>query len=118
MSAFLTHLAVNREVSASTQNQALNAIIFLYKQVLGIKPEGIEAERAHRKKRLPVVLTQGEIAELMKGISGDATGLAVRLLYGCGLRVSETLSLRIKDVDLEGGKLEIRGEITSPLDDL
>ncbi len=109
VSAFLTHLAVNREVSASTQNQALNAIVFLYKQVLGIELEGIEAERAHRKKRLPVVLTQGEVAELMKGISGDATGLAVRLLYGCGLRVSETLSLRIKDVDLEGGKLEVRG---------
>jgi len=109
VTAFLTHLAVNRNVAAATQNQALNALVFLYKQVLGIELEGIDAERARRKRRLPVVLTQGEVAELLKGISPEATGLVVRLLYGCGLRVAEALSLRIKDVDLEGGKLEIRG---------
>ncbi len=109
VTAFLTHLAVNRNVSAGTQNQALNAIVFLYRQVLEIELEGIDAERAKRTKRLPVVLTQSEVGQLLKCLSGDTTALVVRLLYGCGLRVTETLTLRIKDVDLEGGKIEIRG---------
>jgi integrase len=128
--AFLTHLAVNRELSASSQNQALNALVFLYREVLKVPLAGIEATRAKRTKRLPVVLTQTEVATLLRGVRGDA-GLAVKLLYGCGLRVAEVLALRVKDVDGEGGKLEVRmteiytqvaramrGEITSPLDDL
>lgn len=109
ISAFLTHLAVDGNVSAATQNQALNALVFLYRQVLGVELQGIDAERAKPRKRLPVVLTQGEVAELLKGLSGEATGLLCRLIYGCGLRVAEALGLRIKDVDLEGGKLEVRG---------
>ena len=109
ISAFLTHLAVDRSVSAATQNQALNAIVFLYKQVLRKPVEGIEAERAKSGRRLPTVLTAQEIVMLLRGISTDPAGLAVRLLYGCGLRVNEVLSLRIKDVDLAGGKLEVRG---------
>ncbi len=109
ISAFLTYLAVERSVSAATQNQALNAIVFLYKHVLQIPIEGIEAERAKRSKRLPNVLTAPEVAQLLKGISMEPAGLAVRLLYGCGLRVMEALSLRVKDVDLLGEKLEVRG---------
>ena len=108
ISAFLTHLAVNLAVSAATQNQALNAIVFLYKHVLRKPIEGIKAERAKHRKRLPTVLTTQEIACLLQGVSTEPAGLAVRLLYGFGLRVSEVLSLRIKDVDLMGGKLEIR----------
>lgn len=70
--------------------------------------EGIDAERAKRTKRLPVVITQQETADLLKFVEGDV-GLVVKLLYGCGLRVNEALPLRIKDVDLSGGKLEVRG---------
>ncbi len=109
LSAFLTHLAVNRSVGAATQNQALNAIVFLYKHVLQKPLEGIDAVRARRRHRLPNVLTAQEISRLLEGVSMEPAGLVVRLLYGCGLRVNEALSLRIKDVDLEGGNLEIHG---------
>ena len=80
VSVFLTHLAVNRGVSAATQNQALNAIVFLYKNVLGIELVGIDAERAVKKKRLPVVLTVGQVGELFKGLTAEPTGLVARLL--------------------------------------
>lgn len=106
--AFLTHLAVNRDVCAATQNQALSALVFLYREVLEIPLEGIDSMRARRKKNLPVVLTQEEVKSLLAGVKGDA-GLAIRLLYGCGLRVAEVQKLRIKDVDVKGGKLEVRG---------
>lgn len=108
ISAFLTHLAVNRDLAAASQNQALNALVFLYRVVLKIPLEGIEAVRAKRTKYLPVVLTQAEVGALLQGVRGDA-GLAVKLLYGCGLRVAEVLALRVKDVDVGGGKLEVRG---------
>jgi len=106
--AFLTHLAVERKLAAVSQNQALNALVFLYKQVLGIELADINAKRAKHSKRLPVVLTQEEAAELLKGVTGDA-GLVCKLLYGCGLRVAEALALRIKDVDLRGGLVTVRG---------
>ena len=108
VTAFLTHLAAKQDLAAATQKQALNALVFLYREVLKIELEGIEATRAKRQKRLPVVLTQEEVRLLLRGVKGDA-GLAVKLLYGCGLRVAEVLSLRIKDVDVGGGKLEVRG---------
>jgi len=95
-------------LAAVSQNQALNALLFLYGEVLKIELEGINAKRAKHQKRLPVVLTSGEVAELMKGVRG-AAGLVCKLLYGCGLRVAEALALRIKDVDLNGTKLEVRG---------
>jgi site-specific recombinase XerD len=95
--AFLTHLAVNLGVAATTQNQALNALIFFYREVLQMELEGIAASRAKHSKRLPVVLTTAEVTDLMKAIKGDA-GMVCRLLYGCGLRVAEALALRIKDV--------------------
>ncbi|MEQ1850672.1 MAG: phage integrase N-terminal SAM-like domain-containing protein, partial [Chthoniobacteraceae bacterium] len=106
--AFLTHLAVNRNVSASTQNQALNALVFLYREVLEMPIEGLDAMRARPRKNLPVVLAVEEVRALLAGVKGDA-GLAAKLLYGCGLRVAEVQKLRIKDVDVKGGKLEVRG---------
>lgn len=106
--AFLTHLAVNRNVSAATQNQALNALVFLYREVLEMPIEGIAAMRARPRKNLPVVLAVEEVRVLLAGTKGDA-GLAVKLLYGCGLRVAEVQKLRVKDVDVAGGKLEVRG---------
>lgn len=105
---FLTHLAKNRDLSASSQNQAMNALVFLFREVLKQTLEGIEATRAKRHRRLPVVLTQDEVKTLLAGVKGEA-GLVIRLLYGCGLRVAEALSLRVKDVDLNGGKIEVRG---------
>ncbi len=107
ISAFLTHLAVNKGLAATSQNQALNAIIFLYKQVLEMPVEGIEAQRAKHHRRLPVVLTQEQVKALLAGVTGEV-GMVCRLLYGCGLRVAEALNLRIKDVHIEGRKLEVR----------
>jgi len=105
---FLTFLATERQLGRSSQNQALNALVFFYQEVLEMRLDGIEAERAPHRKRLPVVLTVAEVAVLMKALSGDA-GLLCKLLYGCGLRVAEALALRIKDVDIGGCKLEVRG---------
>jgi integron integrase len=105
--AFLNHLAVNRGVAAVTQNQALNAVVFLYREVLKQEPGGFNALRAKHHKRLPVVLTQDEVAALLRGVKGEA-GLMVKLLYGCGLRVAEGLSLRMKDVDVKGGMVTVR----------
>ncbi len=105
---FLTWLAVERGVVAVTQNQALNALIFLYKEVLKVEVEGINAQRAKSARRMPVVLTSEEAGRLMRAVKGDA-GMVCRLLYGCGLRVAEGLALRVKDVDVGGGKLEVRG---------
>lgn len=108
VAAFLTNLAVNKNLTASSQNQALNALVFLYREVLKMELEGLDAVRAKRSKYLPVVLTQEEVKTLLAGVKG-AAGLAVKLLYGCGLRVAEVLALRIKDVDVSGGKIEVRG---------
>ena len=95
-------------MAASSQNQALNALVFLYREVLKLPLEGMEATRAKRTRHLPVVLTVAEVRALLAVVRGDA-GLAIKLLYGCGLRVAEVLALRIKDVDVGGGKLEVRG---------
>ena len=105
--AFLTHLAVNRGVGAVSQNQALNALIFLYREVLKIELDGIDAKRAKHSRRLPIVLATGEVGGLLKAVKGE-NGLVCKLIYGCGLRIAEALRLRIKDVDLEGGKVEVR----------
>ena len=100
--AFLTDLAVHGNVAPATQNQALNALVFLYRQVL-VKPiEGINAVRAKDKQRLPVVLTKDEVKRLLLPMQGELA-LVAGLLYGCGLRVMECLRLRVKDVDLDGG---------------
>ena len=95
--AFLTYLAVERKVAASTQNQALSAILFLYKEVLG-KPvqTGFQYVGAKRPKRLPVVLTKSEVQQILVRLSGD-TKLVVQLLYGSGLRLNEVCGTQVPD---------------------
>jgi len=106
--AFLTHLAVNRKVSASTQNQALNAIVFMYREVVRRDPgEFGEFDRAKRTKRLPTVLTRDEVKRVLAHLDGTY-GLMARLLYGTGMRLMECVRLRIKDVDFARGTITVR----------
>ena len=106
--AFLSHLAVQRTVSASTQNQALAAVLFLYREVLELDlPWLSDVTRAKRSRRLPVVLTRREIQALLLHVQGEA-GLVVRLLYGTGMRLTEGLRLRVKDLDLERREVTVR----------
>lgn len=99
VAAFLTHLAVERDVAANTQNQALSALVFLYRHVIE-RPLGEipGAARARRPPRLPVVLTQAEVADLLGGLEG-VFWLVGCLLYGSGLRLMEALRLRVKDLE-------------------
>ena len=107
--AFLTHLAVNRKVSPSTQNQALGALVFLYRQVLGREIDGLaDLIRAKRRIRVPVVLSREEIALILHHLHG-LPYLATMLMYGSGLRLLECLELRIQDIDLDGGEILVRG---------
>lgn len=106
--AFLTWLAVQGRVAASTQNQALHALLFLYREVLEVRLPWLDGMvRAKTGKRLPVVLSEAEVAALLRHVSGTS-GLIVRLLYGTGMRIHEALRLRVKDVDLAGGEIVIR----------
>jgi len=105
---FLSHLAVERSVSASTQNQALSALLFLYRDVLREDLESVETfVRARRPKRLPVVLTRQEVRSVMANLDG-VPWLVVSLLYGSGLRLLEALRLRVKDVDLAYRQISLR----------
>lgn len=105
---FLTHLAVHKKVSASTQNQALCALVFLYRHVLNIEINGkIDAERAKRPKRLPVVLSRVEIDRLMSHLDG-VYWLMAGLLYGAGLRLMECVRLRVKDIDFHQHHIVVR----------
>ena len=90
---FLTHLAVDNNVSPTTQNQAFNALLFLYTQILGIplKDENIQALRAKQKKHIPVVLTIEEVKKIILNVSGIYQ-VMLKLMYGCGLRMSELLN--------------------------
>jgi len=97
--AFLSHLAVNRKVSPSTQNQALQAILFLYRNVLEVKLPWLDSViRAKPKKRIPVVLSSPEVARLLEKVSPPHY-LAASLMYGSGLRLMECLRLRVGDLD-------------------
>ncbi|MDR2208105.1 MAG: integron integrase [Azoarcus sp.] len=108
VTAFLTYLASERNVSASTQNQAKSALLFLYKQVLGIElPWLDEIVQAKRGTRLPVVLTPREVRELLGAMHGTM-GLVAGLLYGTGMRLLECLRLRAKDVELARREILIR----------
>ena len=107
---FLTALA-RQDVAASTQNQAFNAIIFFYQEALGVALKNIQALRARRPQQLRHAPSREDTLRLLKTVQAEAdfaTSLAVRLLYGCGLRVTEPLSLRVKDVDLESSQFIIR----------
>lgn len=106
--AFLTHLAVERQVSASTQNQAKAALLFLYRQVLQIDlPWLDEIVQAKAARRLPVVLTPREVRELLAQMNGTMW-LAASLLYGTGMRLLECLRLRVKDIEFERREIVIR----------
>ncbi|MEW6208255.1 MAG: integron integrase [Acidobacteriota bacterium] len=105
---FLTHLAVNRNVAASTQNQALSAILFLYKHVLKQPlPWLDEIERAKKPERLPVVLTREEVRALLDQLKGVNLMIA-SLLYGSGLRLLEALRLRVKDIEFHYNQIIVR----------
>lgn len=106
--SFLTHLAVHRDVTASTQNQALSAIIFLYREVLGLKVPWLEdVTRAKKPPRLPVVLTKEEVKEVLARLEGTYW-LVASLQYGTGMRLMETIRLRVKDVDFRMRQLVVR----------
>ena len=93
--AFLTYLAVEGQVAASTQNQALAALLFLYRNVLNQELGSLEAIRAKRSNYLPTVLTKSEVRSVLQHLSG-VHSLVIRILYGSGLRLNEGLSLRIE----------------------
>lgn len=107
---FLTELAKS-DCAASTQNQAFNAIVFLYEDVLDVRLGDVRALRARRPQRRRHSPTEAQVAALLERVrdrNGYPTRLIAHLLYGCGLRVSEPLKLRIKDIDLDAGTLQIR----------
>ena len=105
---YLTHLAVDKKVSPSTQNQAFYAIVFLYTEVLGIdmKSKNIQALRAQERKHIPVVLTKEEVYAVLVNLNG-VYELMVTLMYGCGLRMQEVLNLRVKDIDFGFDKVYV-----------
>jgi len=105
---FLTWLAVERNVAAATQNQALSALLFLYKNVLGVELPGMrEMVRAQQPVRLPTVLTEAQVRRLLECLEGTPR-IMVGLLYGAGLRQIECLSLRVKDVDFAYRQVLVR----------
>ena len=105
---FLKYLVMEREVAASTQAQALNALVFLFVQVLGQEKEEYAFRRAKRGRRLPEVLTTREVKEVLGVMHEGTPRILAGLLYGCGLRVSEGLKLRVKDLDFGNGLVWIR----------
>jgi integron integrase len=107
VNAFLSHLAVDQKVSASTQNQALAALLFLYRELLerDLKLEGVV--RARTRQRLPVVLSEAEVRAVRERLEGEPA-LVVGLLYGSGLRLMEALRLRVKDLDFQRCERTVR----------
>ncbi|MDB5048424.1 MAG: Integron integrase [Fibrobacteres bacterium] len=104
---FISHLATERKVSASTQNQAFSALLFFFTQVLRIGLEGLEmTPRAAKRQEIPTVLTRGEVQAVFARLEYPYK-LFVQLLYGCGLRLSEGLMIRVQDLDLGGGGLRV-----------
>lgn len=105
---FITHLAVNTGVSASTQNQALAGVLFLYRHVLHRDVEDLaRVIRARKPKRLPVVLTRDEVVDVLAELSGDKRLMAA-LMYGAGLRLTECLRLRVQDIDFARNEIYVR----------
>jgi integron integrase len=109
VTAFLSALATKQKVAAATQNQALAALLFLYRDVLDTPVGWLDAlVRAKRPHRVPTVLSRGEAQRLIAAVAGKPQ-LVVRVLYGTGLRLSEGLALRIKDIDFDRGEITVRG---------
>jgi len=104
---YLTYLAVQANVAASTQSQAFNALIFLYKQVLKQPLENIKATRSHKTQRIPVVLTREEVKQILSLLE-NTSGLLAKLLYGCGLRITEAVRLRVQDIDYGYKQITVR----------
>ncbi|MFK5968635.1 MAG: integron integrase [Candidatus Marithrix sp.] len=104
---YLTYLAVQANVAASTQSQAFNALVFLYKRVLGKPLEGVEATRSHKIQRIPVVLTREEVKQILSLLE-NTSGLLAKLLYGCGLRITEAVRLRVQDIDYGYKQITVR----------
>ena len=108
INAFLTHLAIKEKVSASTQNQALSALLFLYRHVIGREVGDLgNVIRARKPKRLPVVMTRDEVKAVLANLSGDKQ-LIASLMYGAGLRLMECLRLRVQDIDFARNEIIIR----------
>ena len=108
INAYLTHLAVKEKVAASTQNQALSALLFLYRHLLGRKVGDLgKVVRARKPKRLPVVMTREEVKAVLAILSGDK-GLMVSLMYGAGLRLMECLRLRVQNIDFTRNEILVR----------
>ena len=108
MEAFLNYLVTHRRLSASSQSQALNALLFLYRQVLEMEPGWLDnLERVKRKHFLPTVLTVKEVREVL-GMMKGMTRLMAALIYGTGMRISECTQLRIKDIDFEAKTITVR----------
>lgn len=105
---FLSHLAESEGVAASTQRQALNAIVFLYRDVLDVELGEIAPVRSKRHRKPPTVLTQAEVAAMLGAMEGTHR-LMAQLTYGCGLRLMECIRLRIQDVDFGKGRVFVRG---------
>ena len=108
---FLTYLANERHVSSSTQNQALSAILFLYREVIGSGLPWLDGfERSKKPKRLPVVLTPPEVQALLReaATAPEPLGLIIRMLYGTGMRLMEAVRLRVKDVELTRQEIVVR----------
>lgn len=106
VTAFLTMLAVRRNVSASTQNQALAAILFLYRFVVKRPLQNVDAVRAKKPKYIPVVMSRDEVRIVLDNLRGVYL-LQAQLMYGCGLRLDECMSLRIKDIDFAMGRIHL-----------
>jgi integron integrase len=108
INAFLTHLAVEEHVSASTQTQALSALLFLYRKVLGVDIGALgDIVRARKQRRLPVVLSRDEVRDVLVELEGDSR-LMVALMYGTGLRLMECLRLRVQDIDFDRNEIVVR----------
>ncbi|MBI9020970.1 MAG: integron integrase [Verrucomicrobia bacterium] len=105
--SFLSHLAIQQKVASSTQNQAFNAVLFLFRETLKTDLSELNAVRAKRGPKLPVVLTPEEVQKVLSCAEGT-TGLMLRLTYGAGLRVSETVRLRVQDLDFGNETLLVR----------
>jgi site-specific recombinase XerD len=107
LQAFLSHLAMQYRVATSTQNQAFNALLFLFREIYQMEPGKIAAVRAKKGARLPTVLSEEEVRCLWDHVEGTAA-LMLKLAYGGGLRVSEVVRLRVKDLDFEQGLILVR----------
>lgn len=107
ITAYLTHLAVNRHVSASTQNQALSAILFLYREVLNLNIHGVDAVRAKTPKHVPVVMSQREVHAVISNLKGVYQLIGI-IMYGSGLRLDECMSLRVKDIDYDRNSIHLK----------